>query len=110
MFGFIMYNELYKVISENPNQPFEFYEPYITVGLSAGSHYDVRTGAADILSVGKRIAMRCNTKERWLMSNKIDSLCNGRGFPSLQSYPADVREKYYKRFDEVYRREMERQK
>jgi hypothetical protein len=44
------------------------------------------------------------------MLRKIDRLANGQAFPSFESLPIDVQEKYNRMFQEVYEREKERQK
>jgi hypothetical protein len=108
LFEFAMVQELWKAVLENPNKPFEFYYPYF-MGGDAGSHYRIETGAYEKLSIEKTMAMRYNTKARFLMSEKIYSIANGHGFRQYDDYP-ELKEKYDKMFQEFYNREQERQK
>ena len=113
LFPFIMQQELWKVVLENPSKSFDFYFPYL-MGISAGVYYAIKTGANagnrnDILPYEKRAILLLNTRERFLMSEKIDSIANGHGFRGYEDYP-DLKEKYDKKFKEVYEREQERQK
>ena len=108
LFPFAMQQEFFKAVSENPNKPFEFYNTYF-MGISAGVYYNIITGAEDIMPSSKRKALLYNTRERFLMCQKIDSIANGHMFQTYDDYP-EYKEKYDKKFQEFYKREQERQK
>ena len=108
LFPFAMQQQLWKVVLENPNKPFEFYFPYL-MGIDAGVAYAIETGASDILSVRRRQALLLNTRERFLMSQKIDSIASGSVTRGYEDYP-DLKVKYDRKFQELYQRELERQR
>ncbi|MCL1947345.1 MAG: hypothetical protein FWF51_09410 [Chitinivibrionia bacterium] len=108
LFPLVMQQELWKVVLNNPNESFEFYYPHL-LRTSAGVHYSIETGAEDIFPYEKRAILLYNTKERFLISEKLDSIANGHGFMAYDYYP-DLKEKYDREFKEMYEREMERQK
>jgi hypothetical protein len=109
MFWFAMISELWKVVLENPNKPFDFYYPYFQAS-GAGSYYYVRTKADDLISSSKCAIFLYNTKERFLISEKIDSIANGKGFQSFRDNPKSFQDKYDGLFQNFYQREKERQK
>jgi len=53
--------------------------------------------------------MLYNTKERFIISEKLDSIANGHAFQGYEDYP-ELKERYDNKFKEVYEQEKERQK
>lgn len=109
LFWFATKNALWEAYLNNSNQTFEYYYPYFQAS-GAGSYYCIETGACDLISYGKRATLLYNTKERFLFSEKLDSIANGQAFPSFRDNPIDMQKKYDIEFQKIYEREQERQK
>jgi len=110
-FWFIAHQEFFIAISENPDEPYEFFIPYWKT-MKAAMRYVFRSGAQEILYLEGRTALFCNTRERCLMNKRMDKIINraGRGIRQFEQWSAEEREKYERRFQEIYEREKERQK
>jgi hypothetical protein len=108
MFWFAMQQELFRVYLENPNESFEFFYPYF-MGSGAGSWHCLRTGAGDLIPIERREIMLLNTRERFLVSQKLDSIAHGRGFRTYDRYP-ELKERFNREFQGFYEREKERQR
>lgn len=108
MFMFAMEQELWNIYLKNPDESFEFYQPYF-IGCNAGSWYNIKTGAFDLISYDNRAIMLYNTMDRFLTSRKLDDIANGQAFQTYDYYP-EYKEKYDNMFQEFYEREKERQK
>jgi len=108
MFWFAMQRERFRAYVENPDESFEFFYPYF-MGSSAGSRYVIRTGADNLISIDKRIIMALNTRERFLVNHKLDSIAHGKRFRTYDFYP-ELRERFDNEFQVFYERERERQR
>ncbi|MCL1947344.1 MAG: hypothetical protein FWF51_09405 [Chitinivibrionia bacterium] len=108
MFAFKMHQELFKTFLSDTTQSFEKLYPYF-MGISAGNKYWITCKTEDVISDDEYDVLWYNTKERFLLSEKIDDLANGKAFQVYEDYP-EYKEKYDKEFQKVYEREMERQK
>jgi hypothetical protein len=108
MFFFAVQQEIFRVYLENPNESFEFFYPYFLMSM-AGTAHCIRTGAGDLIPVEKREIMLLNTKERFLVGYKLDSIAHGKGITYYEHYTG-LKELYDKKFQEFYEREKERQK
>ncbi|MDR0305197.1 MAG: hypothetical protein LBH98_10610 [Chitinispirillales bacterium] len=108
MFWFAMQQERYKAYVENPNESFEFFYPYF-MGSGAGAWYCIKTGAADLIPIERRLIMLLNIKERYFVDQEIGRIANGKMIRTYNYYP-ELKEMYDRRFKEFYEREKERQK
>jgi hypothetical protein len=108
MFWFAMQQERFRAYVENPNESFEFFYPYF-LGAMAGSSHCIQTGAEDLIPIQKRLLIHLNTEERFLVSQKLGSIANGKGITHYSHYP-EFKEKYDKMFQMFYEREKERQR
>jgi hypothetical protein len=105
MFAARMHQEFLTVFLRDTTQTFEQLQPYFD-GKMAGSHYWVRNRVFEIISNAKYAALLYNTRERFLIRQKISSIMHGNAFLGFRSLPIDVQEKY----KETYEREKERQR
>ncbi|MCL1945605.1 MAG: hypothetical protein FWF51_00430 [Chitinivibrionia bacterium] len=108
MFFFAVQQEIFRIYLENPNESFEFFYPYFLMSMAGATHY-VQTGAENLIPVEKFLIMLLNTRERFLVNDKLDSIAHGKGITHYSHYP-EFREKYDKKFQEFYEREKDRQK
>jgi hypothetical protein len=108
LFLFKMEQEMFKTLSNDTVQSFEKLQPYF-MGTSAGIYYWVENGICYLISDSKYNALMYNTKERFMVRKKIDSIASGKAFQGYEDFP-EYKEKYNREFQKVYELEMERQK